>query len=84
MKKLCILILLSGAFFFGYYVGRLPGAPDLVPYAQKAYSQASAAYRGVASFVRQEIEKHNAASQQQAVVIRTDQTSGTEQEERRQ
>jgi hypothetical protein len=35
----------------------------------------------VATFVRQEIEKRNAASPQQTAAIWTGQTSGTEQEE---
>jgi hypothetical protein len=80
MKKLLTLILLSGVFLFGYYVGRLPGAPDLVPYAQKTYHQAAAAYRCVDAFVRQEIEKRNAASPQHAAVTWGGQTDSAEQE----
>ena len=41
MRKLLTLILLIGAFYGGYHVGRLPGAPDLSPFAKRCYGQAA-------------------------------------------
>jgi len=41
MIRFLVLILLVGAFAGGYWVGRLPNAPDIVSWAQDAYDQAS-------------------------------------------
>ena len=43
MKKFIALILLAGAFLGGYYVGRLPSAPDIFSWADKTYEQAQQA-----------------------------------------
>lgn len=41
MKRLLLLILLSGAFLGGYYLGRQPNSPDIFAWAQKTYHQAA-------------------------------------------
>jgi hypothetical protein len=81
IKKLFILILLGGAFFSGYYVGRLPGAPDLTPYAEKCYVQASAAYRYASRWIRSEIDKQNAARSDPTAVAAADKTTGGDPQE---
>ena len=40
MKKLLLLILLTGAFLGGYHLGRQPNSPDIFAWAQKTYNQA--------------------------------------------
>ena len=40
MKKLLLLILLTGAFLGGYYLGRQPNSPDIFAWAQNTYNQA--------------------------------------------
>jgi len=41
MKRLILIILLSGVFFGGYSLGNKPGAPDIRGWAQVGYRQAS-------------------------------------------
>ncbi|MGA2266619.1 MAG: hypothetical protein ABSH10_09365 [Phycisphaerae bacterium] len=76
MKKLFILILLGGAFFSGYYTGRMPGAPDLMPYIEKGYAEASVAYHYASRWIRSEIDKQNAARCDPTAVAAADQTNG--------
>lgn len=39
-KRMAILIVLAGTFLGGYYVGRLPGSPDIFAMAQDGYHRA--------------------------------------------
>jgi len=41
MWKVLLVILLAGVFLGGYYVGRLPGSPDLIDWAEKTLDSAS-------------------------------------------
>ena len=66
MKRLLSSVLLCVAFFVGYYVGHRPGSPDLVPFVQKCYGQATVAYGRAAQWVRAEVEKMNPSSGQGA------------------
>ena len=49
MRKLFVLILLAGAFFWGYQTGRRPGSPDLIPVAQDTYNQTADICKRVAA-----------------------------------
>ena len=40
-KKLFILMLLSGAFLGGYYLGYQPDSPDIFAWAKDTYNQAN-------------------------------------------
>ena len=42
-RRLFTLLVLGSVFVGGYYVGRLPGSPDIFAWAQRAYQQASEA-----------------------------------------
>jgi len=46
MMRLLVLVLLVGAFAGGYWVGRLPNAPDIVSWTRGAYEQVTSAARG--------------------------------------
>ena len=39
MRRLFLTILLSAVFVAGYYVGRLPGSPDIVEKVDKVWRQ---------------------------------------------
>lgn len=39
-KRLFLLMLLSATFLSGYYLGRLPGSPDVFAMAENGYQQA--------------------------------------------
>ena len=43
MVRTIFLLLLVAAFLGGYYVGRLPGAPDIINWAEQASKQVSQA-----------------------------------------
>ena len=47
MKRLISLILLSGAFLGGYYLGRLPNSPDLIGWGQSAVLRSAEVCREV-------------------------------------
>ncbi len=57
MKRLLILILICGVFFAGYYVGHLPGSPDLAPTAGACYAKTAEAYQRAADWLKTEAEK---------------------------
>ena len=40
-KQLFMVIILAGVFLSGYYLGRLPGSPDVFAIAQDGYDQAA-------------------------------------------
>lgn len=40
-KQLFMVIILGGVFLSGYYLGRLPGSPDVFAIAQDGYDQAA-------------------------------------------
>lgn len=41
VRKLIVTLLLVSAFLGGYYVGRLPGAPDVFGWAKRSYQLAA-------------------------------------------
>lgn len=67
MRKLLILVLLVGAFYGGYELGRRPGAPDLTPYAKKGYVCAHDISRRVARWASAEWDQINAAPADQGI-----------------
>jgi hypothetical protein len=73
MKKLIVLILLAAAFFGGYHVGRLPGAPDLTAAAQKICGQIRAASKNLPAVVRPDKPTVSAAANHaQEILIKVD------------
>ncbi len=54
MKRLILAILLMGAFGGGYYLGHLPGSPDIFAWAADTYSQAADAGHKLAAVVNGE------------------------------
>lgn len=66
MRKLLILILLAGAFYGGYCTGRLPGAPDLSPFAKKCGAAIVKVSRRAVQWAAVEWEKLQAPAPAQA------------------
>ena len=56
MKKLILIILLTGAFLGGYYLGRLQGSPDIFTWAQDTCKQAAETGQHVATIVKGEMD----------------------------
>jgi len=52
MKKLILLVLVASAFLGGYYLGRLPGSPDVFGWSKRTYRQVTA-WAGQAAAVKQ-------------------------------
>ena len=54
MRRLLRLILAAAIFCGGYYVGHLPGSPDLVKEATSAYQRMDRAGAGISARARQQ------------------------------
>jgi len=51
MRRLLVFLLLAAAFVGGYHVGRQPGSPDIIGWAQDAYPHVVEAGRDVVQAV---------------------------------
>lgn len=69
MKLAILVILLTAMFLGGYYVGRLPGAPDVFGMAQNAYAQSEQAREFIDTLVRSQPTASATPLQAQPVVV---------------
>jgi len=51
MRKLILLVMLTGAFLGGYYLGRKPDSPDIFSVAKQHYDKAVEVSRKISHFV---------------------------------
>ena len=63
-RRLFTSIVLSAVFVGGYYVGRLPGSPDIFAYAQRAYQEATKASQAVTDAVSDQTDQADQAAKQ--------------------
>ena len=54
MRRLLRLILMIAVFLGGYYLGRMPGSPDIFGYAKRAYYRAVQARQKVSLRAQQD------------------------------
>ena len=50
IRRLLTTAMLLGTFLGGYYLGRMPGSPDIIHWARSRYSKVSEASRFLAEF----------------------------------